>query len=199
MTSLSICKTQTNLAITANFLRFEPLTLERMSIASRWIRASLLNTLLARHLELFSGRRLHQKSYHASVFHRILLSIAMQKMKCEWPQPRFLPSHAYSSRVRGCMSGPCNTVLVCFPCAPICLSALRVPLLLRFASVPVSVRSSLAYNSSIPYLLIPEPLQHLLQPWVNVLLLDVLTVQRQLLEITYSHLVQTPPRCPGHN
>ena len=126
MTSLSKCKTQTNLAITANFLRFEPLTLERMSIASRWIRASLLNTLLARHLELFSGRRLPKKSYHASVFHRILLSIAMQKMKCEWPQPRFLPSHAYSSRVRGCMSGPCNTVLVCFPCAPICLSALRV-------------------------------------------------------------------------
>ena len=60
-------------------------------------------------------------------FPSCLLSIAMQEMKCEWPQARFLPSHAYSSRVRGCMSGPCNTVLVCFPCAPVCLSALRVP------------------------------------------------------------------------
>ena len=53
MSSLSICKTKTDLEITANLLRFEPLTLERMSIVSRWIRASLPNTLLAKHLELF--------------------------------------------------------------------------------------------------------------------------------------------------
>ena len=135
-------------------------------------------------------------------FSASLLSIAVQKMKCGWPQARFLPSHAYSSRVRGCMSRPCNTVLVCFPLVAVHLFVSELfesPLLLRFASVPVSVRSSLAHTSSISHLLIPEPLQHLLQPWVNVLLLDVLTVQRQLLEITYSHLVQTPPRCPGHN
>ena len=44
---------KTYLAITANFLRFEPLTHDRTPIVTRCIRASLHETLLARLLELF--------------------------------------------------------------------------------------------------------------------------------------------------
>ena len=128
MTSLSICKTQTNPTITANFLRFEPLTIERMSIVSQWIRASLLNTLLARHLELFLEECFPRSSTMRAFF---MVFVVDRNAKDEvrvastsfFAFPRLLVS---CSRLHESPLQHCPCLLSIGSSAPVCLRALRV-------------------------------------------------------------------------